>query len=216
MIRLRNAVLAVSIVLFAVGCSPDDRNATGHGHGGAGSASDRTVLPTTESPPLPPPPPPPPPASGAGGERAGPIPVPETASKQPASPPVPRPQPASAPATVLQAPGPTTPARSARVGRQPSSIRLSGGVALAQTLPTGTAMGFSVDYQFAQGGPNSSSRYLWVVEPSKGPPAKMDVRLQERGTLQTFVLQLRPEHGPFKSHIEDGNGSRLSRSIPLR
>jgi hypothetical protein len=89
-------------------------------------------------------------------------------------------------------------------------------VALAQSLPTGTAMGFSVDYQFAQGEPNPSSRYLWVVEPSNGPPAKIGVRLQEHGTLQTFVLQLRPEHGPFKSHIEDGQGSRLSRSIPLQ
>jgi hypothetical protein len=89
-------------------------------------------------------------------------------------------------------------------------------VALAQTLPTGTAMGFSVDYEFTEAGPNPSSPYLWVVEPSRGQPVKMGVSLRERGTLQTFVLQLRPEHGPFKSHIEDGHGNRLSQSIPLR
>ena len=221
MIRLRNAVLAVSTVLFVAGCSTDDDRTTGQAPGEAGSASGQTSPSTTESPPPPPLVPLPPLVSGPSGDGAGPTPAPGTASEQPARPPASLPQRVSesGPATVPRAPGPTTPARpapSASVGPQQSSIRLSAGVALPQTLPTGTAMSFSVDYQFTQGAPNPSWRYVWVVEPSNGPPAKIGVRLQERGTLQAFVLQLRPEHGPFESHIEDGQGSQLSRSIQLQ
>ena len=78
-------------------------------------------------------------------------------------------------------------------------------------------MGFSAEYQFTQGGPNPSSSYFWVIEPSNGPTAKLKVRLQDRGTLPlVFVPQFRPENGPFQSHIEDGEGNQLSPSIPLR
>jgi hypothetical protein len=96
------------------------------------------------------------------------------------------------------------------------SIRLSAGVALPQSLPTGTAMGFSVDYQFSSGEPSTTSPYVWVVQPAKGEPAKQSVRLSGRGTLQNFFPQFRPENGPFSTHIEDANGNRLSRSLPLR
>jgi len=95
-------------------------------------------------------------------------------------------------------------------------IRLSAGVALPQSLPTGTTMGFSIDYQFTQGRPSPSSPYAWVIEPSRGQPVKQPVQLRERGTLQGFVPGLRPEHGPFKTHIEDAQGNRLSASAPLR
>jgi len=77
-------------------------------------------------------------------------------------------------------------------------------------------MGFSVDYQFTQGEPSPTSPYFWVIEASKGQPVRQEVRLSQRGTLQGFALQFRPENGPFQSHIEDADGNRLSRSIPLR
>jgi hypothetical protein len=93
-------------------------------------------------------------------------------------------------------------------------ISLSTGVALAQTLPTGTAMGFSVDYQFAVGRPGPSP-FFWVIEPSKGQTAKQRVQLQDRGTLMSFFPQFLPENGPFKTHIEDAQGNRVSHSIPL-
>ncbi len=213
MTRLANAILVVSTVLFVAGCSTNHDKATGRGGGDAG---DQTAPPTSEPPPPPPPPPVSPSATDLGHEAAEASPAESPAAAQPARPPIAPPSvPVSAPATVPRSTGPATPSPSAPAGPQQSSIRLSTGVALPQTLPTGTAMGFSVDYQFTQGGPNPSSPYVWVVEPSKGPPAKMAVQLKQRGTLQTFVHKLRPEHGPFTSHIEDGQGNRLSRSILL-
>jgi len=98
----------------------------------------------------------------------------------------------------------------------PLSIQLSAGTALPQTLPDGTAMGFSVDYQFTEGRPDPSARYFWVIERTQGSPARQPVRLEARGTLQGFVNDFRPEHGPFQAHLEDARGNRLSPTVPLR
>jgi len=76
-------------------------------------------------------------------------------------------------------------------------------------------MGFSIDYQFTAGQPGPSP-YVWVIQPGKGQTAKQPVQLQPRGTLQMFVLQFRPENGPFHTHIEDAQGNRLSRSVLLK
>ena len=96
------------------------------------------------------------------------------------------------------------------------SIRLSAGVALPQTLPTGTAMGMSVDYTFTVGQPRPSLAYVWVIEPAKADPVRQSVPLSQSGTLQAFFTQLRPQHGPFHTHIEGSDGTRLSQSISLR
>jgi len=98
----------------------------------------------------------------------------------------------------------------------PLPVQLSAGTALAQTLPDGTAMGFSVDYQFTQGQPEPSAQYFWVIERAQGSPTKQAVRLQARGTLQGFVTHFRPEHGPFQAYLEDARGNRLSPTVPLR
>lgn len=95
-------------------------------------------------------------------------------------------------------------------------IQLSAGVALPQTLPTGTAMGFSVDYRWAQGQPDPNTPYFWVIEAAGAPPLRQAVRLDRQGTLQGFALELRPEHGPFQTYITDASGRRLSPTVPLR
>jgi hypothetical protein len=95
-------------------------------------------------------------------------------------------------------------------------VQLSAGVALAQTLPDGTAVGFSVDYQFVQGRPDPSAQYFCVVERTQGPPVRQPVRLDAYGTLQGFIDTFRPEHGPFQAHLEDARGNRLSPNAPLR
>ncbi len=110
-----------------------------------------------------------------------------------------------------QTPPPTETKRAAT-----TAIKLSAGVALPQSLPTGTAMGMSVDYVFQAGDPLPSQAYVWVIEPGKGSQVKQAVQLKRSGTLQAFFTQLRPEHGPFQSHIEDSNGTRLSKSISMR
>jgi hypothetical protein len=55
-----------------------------------------------------------------------------------------------------------------------------------------------------------------VIEPAKGPPARIKVLLSSKGTLQGFAVGWRPEHGPFEGHLEDTSGNRLSDSLPLR
>jgi hypothetical protein len=75
-------------------------------------------------------------------------------------------------------------------------------VALAQTLPTGTAMGFSVRYFFVFGDPQPSAKYLWVIEPpGGGKPHELQVTIKRDGTLQTFVPQWGANTGVYKSYI---------------
>ena len=99
---------------------------------------------------------------------------------------------------------------------QATPIQLSAGVALPQSLPTGTAMGFSVDYRYVGGRPDPSTQYLWVIQPSKGQPVAQPVQLKLQDTLQGFVPQLRPEHGPFDTFIATQDGTRLSKSLRLK
>ena len=123
-------------------------------------------------------------------------------------------------------PSPAVPASSSSSSRPPASgagmpgptlpIRLSAGTALPQTLPEGTAMGFSVDYQFTGAQPEPNARYFWVIERTQGLLTKQPVQLKPQGTLQGFLGDFRPEQGPFRTHLEDARGNRLSANEPLR
>ena len=77
-------------------------------------------------------------------------------------------------------------------------------------------MSFSVDYCFTLGQPNPTSQYVWVIDRAEGPPAKLQGALNRRGTLQTLIPKWRARHGPFRTHLEDTNGNRLSQSIALQ
>ncbi|MFH1265623.1 MAG: hypothetical protein ABIK89_07830 [Planctomycetota bacterium] len=200
MTRPTYAAVLLAMCLFLAGCAGDYEVASDYGSGGnAPPPSEQAAPPTTDSPPAAPSAPESTPASSPGDEVSG---------GPPASPPPPAPVPPAAagpPATVPMG-----------TSRQPS-IKLSAGVALPQSLPTGTAMGFSADYRFTGGRPSPSSRYFWVIEPAKGEPVRMEVKLNDEGTLPpTFVPSFRPENGPFRTHVEDGYGNRLSPSLPLR
>jgi hypothetical protein len=92
-------------------------------------------------------------------------------------------------------------------------IRLSAGIAVPQSLPMGTVMGMSVDYQVF-GALNGSSRYVWVVSSEGGGNVEVAMPPQSEGTLQAFFLKLRPEHRPFNCHIDEiapgGKRTRVS------
>ncbi len=77
-------------------------------------------------------------------------------------------------------------------------------------------MSFSVDYEFAQGQPNTAG-YIWVIERARGAAAKLPVKLAAKGNLQIVMTTTnwRPEEGPFHSHIEDRQGNRVSESIEM-
>jgi hypothetical protein len=115
--------------------------------------------------------------------------------------------------------GPSSARSTAPPPTRNTSIRLSAGVALPQSLPTGTAMGMSIDYAFA-GGLNQSSRYLWVISSEGGGEVETEVNLAVSGTLQSFFLKLRPEHKPFNCRIEEvlpgGRRVRVSNVAPMQ
>jgi len=117
------------------------------------------------------------------------------------------------PSSPTKPPPPLAPPRTIITDRH--SIELSTGVALPQTGPEGTMMMFSVEYEFVLGEPNPKSGYVWVIERTKGAPVKQAVRLDKKGTLNTAIFHWRPEEGPFRSHIEDRDGKRLSASIDM-
>lgn len=216
--------LVVLTALLAVGCSMEYETTTSHdreapvaaAEGSPEEAGDRAAdAPEPGEPAL---------LRGLDAERATPPTEPEPTLPGESGPPPAPAAPASAPAISAPPvePEPTavepTPLPSTSVppaGSEQPLIRLSAGVALAQSLPTGTTMGFSVDYQFSGGAPGSSP-YVWVIKPAKGQTIKQPVQLQPQGTLYGFFPPLRPDNGPFSTHIEDAHGNRLSKSLPLR
>ncbi len=79
--------------------------------------------------------------------------------------------------------------------------RLRAGIALPQTLPDGTQVGFSVDYRFRTYTPDPQARYVWEIRQGDGNIQQLDVQITgKQGTLSQF-LPVRPEQGPFTSRI---------------
>ncbi len=107
-------------------------------------------------------------------------------------------------------------------------IQLSAGAALPQTLPQGTTMTFSAEYQFHGGGPKSGVRYVLVIRDRRSRAIKAEIRsLKSRGQLPAlFTRQFRPEDAPFQGFIEQHPistgtdlrkpGKRVSNVVPLR
>ncbi len=123
----------------------------------------------------------------------------------------PAPATGSAPAPAAQALAPLAAQAPAGV-----EVRLSAGVALPQTLPEGSVMTFSVDYEFLPGhAPMSSNRYFLVIRPPQGTPARIAVQLNPKDTLRT-ISNWPPSDGPFWAHLEDASGRRLSEPVQLR
>ncbi|TWU14182.1 hypothetical protein CA54_30250 [Symmachiella macrocystis] len=79
--------------------------------------------------------------------------------------------------------------------------KLKTGIALPQTLPNGTQIGFSVDYRFRTYTPNPQAQYVWEIRQGDGSIEQLAVQITGRmGTLSQF-LPVRPEQGPFSSRI---------------
>jgi len=209
--------LLLAAALSALGCSDGYETAPAYDSGVLTPPTSQDPEPTTDSATISSrESPEPSPTSGPADEAPGPGLAELPAMEQPAETP-PMPSASSPPPTPVLPSASTPPTPAEPAAAQQPSIRLSAGVALPQSLPTGTAMGFSVDYQFSAGAPSTSSPYVWVIQPSKGQRAIERRQLTNQGTLQSFFQQqFRPENGPFSTHIEDANGNRLSRSLPLR
>jgi hypothetical protein len=118
-------------------------------------------------------------------------------------------------APAAAARGQSTPAATSGV----PPIQLSAGIAVPQSLPTGTQMGVSVDYAI-RGALNRSSRYVLVISSEGGGNVEAEVKLATSGTLQDFVPKLRPEDRPFNCRIDEitpgGRRVRASNVAPLQ
>lgn len=93
-------------------------------------------------------------------------------------------------------------------------VKLSAGMALQQTLPDGTVMSFGAHYQFKEGQP-AAGKYVWVIERANGAVSKHEVSLAKEGMLAVVVPGWKPDDGPFKSHLEDRGGNRVSETIEM-
>jgi hypothetical protein len=79
--------------------------------------------------------------------------------------------------------------------------KLRAGVALPQTLPDGTQVGFSVDYKFRSYTPDAQAQYVWEIRSVDGSIEQLAVQIAgKKGTLSQF-LPVRPEMAPFTSRI---------------
>jgi hypothetical protein len=130
-------------------------------------------------------------------------------------------QPAAAPYALSPAPrAAPTPSPGAAPAAGGSNLRVDlFGVALAQTLPDGSAMGFSLEYEVA-GSLQPSAVYAWVIEPPRGDAWRQQVALQASGNLITFVKEWPPTAGTYTTYIEEidpSTGSRriVSKRLPL-
>lgn len=95
-------------------------------------------------------------------------------------------------------------------------VRLSAGVALPQTLPDGSVMTFSVDYECLPGfSAGSQSRYVLVIHRPQGPPGRFAVQLRAKDTLMV-ITNWPPSEGPFRAHLEDASGQQISDTVELR
>jgi hypothetical protein len=116
---------------------------------------------------------------------------------------------------VAQVPGATTPtAVPVATALSATQVSLSAGVALPQSLPQGTVMGFSVDYEFSGGGPVSGRRYLMVIQPRGGTAAEVEFQPAASGNWTAFVPELGPNQAPFTAQVvelaEDGTRAVVS------
>jgi hypothetical protein len=118
----------------------------------------------------------------------------------PATPPDAAKGPDKSPAVAAppQKPDVPAPAPDTRVGR----IRLSAGVALPQSLPQGTTVMCSMDYEWVEGSPQQGCEYSWVVELGNGKPVAGPAKVnRRRGTIEIILNGIKPDQGPFKGAI---------------
>jgi len=100
------------------------------------------------------------------------------------------------------------------------SLKLSAGVALPQSLPTGTAVGFSVDYTLDGGQVTRDMKCVWVIEPANGSPIERPVAItRASGELRFFAKDVKPEQGPFSCHVAivrpDGKKEPISAKVDM-
>lgn len=135
-------------------------------------------------------------AVGCEGDHAAQV----AAPAAPAQPPAPAPQ-ASANSAAGAASKPVN------TTLRKLDVRLSVGLALAQTTPEGTLMGFSVDYEFHGAAPSSGAKYGFMLRRGDGQTVVQPSSLESEGNLSTLVPSWRPEDGPFQGAIVELNAN---------
>ena len=167
---------AFSVVVWCMGCDQPTASPVTNQSSPPPAVSAQTVMPSDA---------PAPPAAPA-----------DAAAAPVASSPVANPTAAQPQVQPRVAAPPAAPADSA------PRIRLSTGVALAQTLPDGTSVLCSIDYQWVSGGAQQGIQYVWVIELGNGQRMSGPANLSKRsGTVQAILRGVKPDQGPFKGAV---------------
>lgn len=91
---------------------------------------------------------------------------------------------------------------------------------MPQTLPTGTAMGFSVEYEVSGDVSAVERQVVWVIETANDKRAAIPVRLEQEGSLATFAPGIKSAHGPFQCFLAivspDGRPVKISKKVTLQ
>ena len=75
-------------------------------------------------------------------------------------------------------------------------------VAKTRKMASGSAVEFSCEYAFEQGGPMRGMELVWVIEPKSGAAVTRPIRtVRQKGKLRYFNKESKPEDGPFKCHV---------------
>ncbi len=110
----------------------------------------------------------------------------------------------------------STSGTSERPTAQSFPVRLSQGIALEQTGPTGPIMLFSVTYRFVGELPNPESQYALVIEQPRGSAMGRPYKLQSEGTFQSIAEGVRTRDGPFTAHLVEITADQTRRVVSDR
>jgi hypothetical protein len=93
------------------------------------------------------------------------------------------------------------------------------GVALPQSLPSGSAMTFGLQYHVASGALDPANNYEWVIEPPHGIAWKQQVTLERQGELNALISEWPPETGDYTTYIQQigptGSATIISKKLKL-
>lgn len=168
---------SLSVAVWCMGCDQPTASPVSSQSLPPPAVSAQTVMPSDAVPSLP---------AAPADSPAAPL-----ASSPDRNPPASQPQ-GQVPAAVP----PSAPAASA------PRIRLSTGIALAQTLPDGTSVLCSIDYQWISGAAQQGAEYVWVIELGNGQRMTGSANVAKRsGTIQAILRGVKLDQGPFKAAV---------------
>ncbi len=113
---------------------------------------------------------------------------------------------------------PTSPGASGGSTGQQFVLEIDDCLSLAQTLPTGTAVGFNLSYRWIGTPPTDLGLTAVAIRSRNGDTQFLPVQFDRRGGSLNFFTDFRPDAGPFQIALGRGilqEGARDPEFVPL-